>query len=167
MVKRCDAATGTDDNSAAPQLVMALACLVQTNGGPTRLLSALLCGSNRGIDARSRTAKAIEYLLDSDHSLIIKCIINSEHYAIDCTGIIRLQVNRVGEYGVGKPGIGRDGILQVPEQKLKICAIGNADIRNGLQRFWYIAACGRLHAASFPVGFRLGYTVWRRLAALS
>ena len=73
-----------------PQLALAFACLVQTNSGPTRLFSALLCGSNHGIDTRSRTAKAIEYLLDSDHSLIVKCIINSEHYAIDCTGIITL-----------------------------------------------------------------------------
>ena len=167
MAKRCDAAAGADDNAATPQLALALACLVQTNGGPTRLLGALLCGSNHGIDTRSRTAKAIEYLLDSDHGLIVKCIVNSEHHAIDCTGIIRLQIDRVGERGARKLSIGGDGILQVPEQKLKIGAIGNADIRNGVQRFWYIAARGRLHAASFPVGFRLGYTVWRRAGALS
>ena len=165
--KRRNAAAGADDNAATPQLALALACLVQTNGGPARLLSALLCGLNHGIDTRSRTAKAIEYLLDGGHCLIVKCIINGEHYAIDCTDVICLQVNRVGECGAGKPGIGRDGILQVPKQKLKIGALGNTDIRNGLQRFWYIAACGRLHAASFPVRFRLGYTVWRRLAALS
>lgn len=108
-----------------------------------------------------------QYLLDNGHRLIIKCIINSEYHAIDCTGIIRLQTDRAGERGARKLSIGGDGVLQVPEQKLKIGAIGNADIRNGLQRFGLIAACGRLHAASFPVGFRLGYTVWRRLAALS
>ena len=85
----------------------------------------------------------------------------------NAVGIIRLQIDRAGEHGARKLSIGGDGILQVPEQKLKIGAIGNADIRNGLQRFWYIAACGRLHAASFPVGFRLGYTVWWRSAALS
>lgn len=108
---------------------MALTCLVQANGGLTRLLSALLCGSNHGIDTRSRTAKAIEYLLDSDHGLIIKCIINSEHYAIDCTGVIHPQIDRAGERGARKLSIGGDGILQVPKQKLKIGAIGNADIR--------------------------------------
>ena len=124
-------------------------------------------GLDDDIDACFCIPKAIEYLLDSDHSLIVKCIINSEHYAIDCTGIIRLQVNRVGEYGVGKPGIGGDGILQVPKQKLKIGAFGNTDKRDVMQCFWYIAARGRLHAASFPVGFRLGYTVWWRFAALS
>lgn len=88
MAKRCDAAAGADDNAATPQLALALACLVQTNGGPACLLSALLCGSNHGIDTRSRTAKAIEYLLDSGHRLIVKCIINSEHHAIDRNGVI-------------------------------------------------------------------------------
>ena len=88
MAKRCDAAAGADGNAATPQLVMALTCLVQANGGPTRLLSALLCGSNRGIDARSRTAKALKRLLDSSQRLIVKCIINSEHHAIDRNGVI-------------------------------------------------------------------------------
>ena len=82
MAKRCDAAAGTDDNSAAPQLVMALACLVQTNGGPTRLLSALLRGSNRGIDTRSRTAKALKSLLDSCQRLIVSRIFNGQYDAI-------------------------------------------------------------------------------------
>lgn len=167
MAKRRNTAAGTDDNATTPQLVMALTCLVQTNGGPVRLLSALLCGSNRGIDARSRTAKALKRLLDSCQRLIVSHVFNGQHDAIDCTGIIRLQINWAGECGARKLGIGGDGILEVPKQKLKIGAIGNADIRNGSQRFWYIAACGRLHAASFPVGFRLGYTVWQRLAALS
>lgn len=167
VAKRRNTAAGTDDNAATPQLVMALTCLVKTNGGPARLLSALLCGSNRGIDARSRTAKAFKRLLDSCQRLIVSHIFNGQHDAIDCTGIIRLQIDRAGERGARKLSIGRDGILQVPKQKLKIRAIGNADISNGLQRFWYIAACGRLHAASFPVGFRLGYTVRQRLAALS
>ena len=159
MAKRRNTAAGTDDNAATPQLVMALTCLVQTNGGPARLLSALLCGSNRGIDARSRTAKALKRLLDSCQRLIVSHIFNGQHHAIDCTGIIRLQIDRAGERSARKLSIGGDGILQVPEQKLKIGAIGNADIRNGSQRFWYIAARDRLHAASFPVGFRLGYTV--------
>ena len=108
----------------------------------------------------------IEYLLDSDHRLIIKYIINSEHHSIDCTGIIRLQIDQAGQRGAGKLCIGGDGILQVPEQKLKIGALGNTDKRDVMQCFWCIAACGRLHAASFPVGFRLGYTVWWRSAAL-
>ncbi len=168
MVKRCDAATGADGNAAAPQLVMALACLVQTNGGPTRLLSALLRGSNRSIDTRSRTAKALKSLLDSCQRLIVSHIFNGQYDAIgNAVGIIRLQIDRVGERGTGKPGIRRDGILQVPEQKIKIGAIGNTDIRNSLQRFGLIAARDRLHAISFPARFRLGYTVWRRLAALS
>lgn len=167
VAKHCDAAAGTDDNAATPQLVMALTCLVQMNGGPARLLSALLCGSNRGIDARSRTAKALKRPLDSCQRLIVSHIFNGQHDAIDCTGIIRFQIDRAGERGTRKLSIDGDGILEVPKQKLKIGAIGNADIRNGSQRFWYIAACGRLHAASFPVGFRLGYTVWQRLAALS
>ena len=122
---------------------------------------------NNNIDARFRAPKAIKRLLYDAHRLIIKGITNSEHHAIDYTGVICLQVDRAGEHGAGKLCIGGDGILQVPEQKLKIGAIGNTDIRNGLQRFGLIAARGRLHAASFPVGFRLGYTVWRRLAALS
>ena len=147
---------------------MVLTCLVQTNGGPARLLSALLCGSNRGIDTRSRTANALKRLLDSCQRLIVSHIFNGQHDAVcNVVGIIRLQINRAGERGARKLSIGGDGILQVPEQKIKIGAIGNTDIRNGVQCFWYIAACGRLHAASFPVGFRLGYTVWRRLAALS
>ena len=45
----------------------------------------------------------------------------------------------MGEYGVGKPGIGGDGILQVPKQKLKIGAFGNTDKRDVMQCFWYIA----------------------------
>ena len=85
----------------------------------------------------------------------------------NAVGIIRLQVDRAGECGAGKLSIGGDGILQIPEQKLKIGAIGNTDIRNSLQRFGLIAARDRLHAISFPARFRLGYTVWRRLAALS
>lgn len=141
VAKRRNTAAGTDDNAATPQLVMALTCLVQTNGGPARLLSALLCGSNRGIDARSRTAKALKRLLDSCQRLIVSHIFNGQHDAIgNAAGIIRLQINRAGERGAGKLCIGGDGILQVPEQKLKIGAIGNADIRNGSQRFWYIAA---------------------------
>lgn len=168
MTKRREAAAGTDDNASTPQLVMALTCLVQANGGPTRLLSALSCGSNCGIDARSRTAKALKRLLDSCQRLIVSHIFNGQHDAIgNAAGVICLQVDRAGECGAGKLCIGGDGILQVPEQKLKIGTIGNADIRNGLQRFWYIAARGRLYAASFPVGFRLGYTVRRRPAALS
>ena len=168
MAKRCDAAAGADGNAATPQLVMALTCLVQANGGPTRLLSALLCGSNHGIDTRSRAAKVLKRLLDSSQRLVVSHIFNGQHDAIgNAAGVICLQVDRAGECGAGKLSIGGDGILQVPEQKLKIGAIGNVDIRNVLQRFWYIAARGRLHAASFPVGFRLGYTVRRRPAALS
>ena len=74
MAKRCDAAAGADGNAATPQLVMALTCLVQANGGPTRLLSALLCGSNHGIDTCSRTAKALKRLLDSSQRLIVSHI---------------------------------------------------------------------------------------------
>ena len=134
----------------------------------TRLLSALLRGSNRGIDTRSRTAKALKSLLDSCQRLIVSRIFNGQYDAIgNAVGIIRLQVNRTGERGARKLSIGGDGILQVPEQKLKIGALGNTDKRDVMQRFWCIAACGRLHAASFPVGFRLGYTVWWRSAALS
>ena len=160
MAKRRNAAAGTDDNAAAPRQVTKTA-------GPTQPRSGFVCpfgvlgpSKNDDIDACLCIPKAIEYLLDSDHGLIIKCIINSEHDAIDnAAGIVRLQINRVGERGARKLCIGSDGILQVPEQKLKISAIGNTDIRNVLQRFGLIAACGRLHAASFPVGFRLGYTV--------
>ena len=160
MAKRCDAAAGADGNAATPQLVMALTCLVQANGGPTRLLSALLCGSNRGIDACSRTAKALKRLLDSCQRLIVSHIFNGQHDAVgNAAGVICLQVDWAGEYSAGKLCIGGDGILQVPEQKLKIGALGNTDKRDVMQCFWYIAACGRLHAASFPVGFRLGYTV--------
>ena len=65
VAKRRNTAAGTDDNAATPQLVMALTCLVQTNGGPARLLSVLLCGSNHGIDTRSRTAKALKRLLEA------------------------------------------------------------------------------------------------------
>ena len=111
VAKRRNTAAGTDDNAATPQLVKALTCLVQTNGGPARLLSALLCGSNRGIDARSRTAKALKRLLDSCQRLIVSHIFNGQHHAIDCTGIIRLQIDRVGERGAGKLCIGGDGIL--------------------------------------------------------
>ena len=76
MAKRCDAAAGADGNAATPQLVMALTCLVQANGGPTRLLSVLLCGSNHGIDTRSRTAKALKRLLDGCQRLIVSHIFN-------------------------------------------------------------------------------------------
>lgn len=97
MAKRCDAAAGADGNAATPQLVMALTCLVQANGGPTRLLSALLCGSNRGIDARSRTAKALKRLLDSSQRLIVSHIFNGQHDAIgNAAGVICLQVDRAG-----------------------------------------------------------------------
>lgn len=96
MAKRRNTAVGTDDNAATPQLVKALTCLVQTNGGLVRLLSALLCGSNRGIDARSRTAKALKRLLDSCQRLIVSHIFNGQHDAIDCTGIIRFQIDRAG-----------------------------------------------------------------------
>ena len=65
VAKRRDAAAGADGNAATPQLVMALTCLVQANGGPTRLLSVLLCGSNHGIDTRSRTAKALKRVIVS------------------------------------------------------------------------------------------------------
>ena len=117
-------------------------------------------GLDDDIDACLCIPKAIEYLLDSDHRLIIKCVINSEHDAIgNAAGIIRLQTDRAGERGARKLCIGGDGILQVPKQKLKISALGNIDIRNGLQRFGPFALRIRLHAASFPVGFRLGYTV--------
>ena len=64
------------DNAATPQLVMALTCLVQTNGGPTRLFSALSCGSDHGIDTLSRTAKALKRLLDSSQRLIVSHIFN-------------------------------------------------------------------------------------------
>ena len=168
MAKRRNAAASADGNAATPQLVMALTCLVQANGGLTRLLSALLCGSNRGIDARSRTAKALKRLLDGCQRLIVSHIFNGQHDAIgNAAGVICLQVDRAGECGAGKLSIGGDGILQVPEQKIKIGAIGNTDIRNGVQCFWYVAARGRLHAISFPARFRLGYTVWWRPAALS
>lgn len=92
-----NAAAGADGNAATPQLVMALTCLVQANGGPTRLLSALLCGSNRGIDARSRTAKALKRLLDSCQRLIVSHIFNGQHDAIgNAAGVICLQVDRAG-----------------------------------------------------------------------
>ncbi len=108
----------------------------------------------------SRTAKALKRLLDSCQRLIVSHIFNGQHDAIgNAAGVICLQVDWEGECSAGKLCIGGDGILQVPKQKLKIGAIGNADIRNGLQRFWYIAARGRLHAISFPARFRLGYTV--------
>ena len=91
MAKRYDAAAGADGNAATPQLAMALACLVQTNGGPTRLLSAPLCGSNHGVDTRSRTAKALKRLLDSSQRLIVSHIFNGQHDAIgNAVGIIRL-----------------------------------------------------------------------------
>ncbi len=112
---------------------MALTCLVQANGGPTRLLSAPLCGSNHGIDTRSRTAKALKRLLDSCQRLIVSHIFNGQHDAIgNAAGVICLQVDWAGERGARKLSIGGDGILQVPEQKLKIGALGNTDIRNGL-----------------------------------
>ena len=168
MAKRRNAAASANGNAATPQLVMALTCLVQANGGPTRLLSALSCGSDHGIDTRSRTAKALKRLLDSSQRLIVSHIFNGQHDAIgNAAGVICLQVDRAGECGAGKLCIGGDGILQVPEQKIKIGAIGNTDIRNGLQCLWYVATRGRLHAISFPARFRLGYTVWRRPAALS
>ena len=58
--------------------------------GLRRLLVVFGQGLDDDIDARLCIPKAIEYLLDSDHRLIVKCIINSEHHAIDYTGIIRL-----------------------------------------------------------------------------
>lgn len=95
--KRRNAAAGADGNAATPQLVMALTCLVQANGGPTRLLSALLCGSNRSIDARSRTAKALKRLLDGCQRLIVSHIFNGQHDAIgNAAGVICLQVDRAG-----------------------------------------------------------------------
>ena len=112
---------------------MALTCLVQANGGPTRLLSAPLCGSNHGIDTHSRTAKALKRLLDSCQRLIVSHIFNGQHDAIgNAAGVICLQVDWAGERGARKLSIGGDGILQVPEQKLKIGALGNTEIRNGL-----------------------------------
>lgn len=97
MAKRRNAAASANGNAATPQLVMALTCLVQANGGPTRLLSALLCGLDHGIDTRSRTAKALKRLLDSSQRLIVSHIFNGQHDAIgNAVGIIRLQVNRVG-----------------------------------------------------------------------
>ena len=167
MAKRCDATAGTDDNAVTPWQVTENACPVQAVEDFVRLLVVFGQGLDDDIDACLCFPKAIEYLLDSGHSLIVKCIINSEYHAIDCTGIIRLQIDWAGEYGARKLGIGDDGILQVPKQKLKIGVIGNTDICNGLQRFWYIPARGCLHAASFPARFRLGYTVWWCLAALS
>ena len=140
VAKRRNTAAGTDDNAATPRQVMKAAGPTQSHSGFVCPFGVLGPSKNDDIDACLCIPKAIEYLLDSDHRLIIKCIINSEHHAIDCTGIIRLQINRAGERGAGKLCIGGDGILQVPEQKLKIGAIGNADIRNGSQRFWYIAA---------------------------
>ena len=135
---------------------------------PVRLLGAPTGGLNDDIDARSRIARAIECLLSGGCRLIVGLIRNREHNAIDGgIGVIRLQVDRAGERGAGKPGIGRDGILKIPKQKLKIGAIGNTDVCNLLQCFGLIALRICLHAASFPVRFRLGYTVWRRLAALS
>ena len=44
-----------DGNAATPQLVMALTCLVQANGGPTRLLSALF------VRLESRHRRAFPY----------------------------------------------------------------------------------------------------------
>ena len=167
MAKRRNTAACEDDNATAPWQVAKTTGPAQPHGGFACPFGVLGPSKNDDIDACLCIPEAIEYLLDSDHRLIIKCIINSEHHAIDYTGIIRLQIDRTGERGAGKPGLGGDGILQVPEQKLKIGALGNTDIHNGLQRFWYIAACGRLHVASFPVGFRLGYTVWWRVGALS
>ena len=126
-------------------------------------LEAADVGLDNNIGTRPCAAKAVEHLLNGRHRFIIGCIFNGEHNAIGGTGnaagIIRLQIDRVGEHSAGKLCIGGDGILQVPEQKLKIGALGNTDKRDVMQCFWYIAACGRLHAASFPVGFRLGYTV--------
>ena len=142
--------------------------MAQTLDKQVRLLGAPTGGLNDDIDARSRIAKAIECSLSGGHCLIVGHILNSEHNAIGGgIGVICLQIDRAGERGAGKSGIGCDGILQVSEQKLKIGALGNTDKRDAMQCFWYIAARGRLHAASFPVGFRLGYTVRRRSAALS
>ena len=145
-----------------------LARFAQMANDRVRPLGTPTAGLNNDIDARFRAPKAIKRLLNDAHRLVIERILNSEYNAVrNAAAIIRPQSDQAGERSTGKPGIRRDGILQVPKQKLKIRAIGNADIRNGLQRFWYIAACGRLHAAYFPVGFRLGYTVWRRAGALS
>ena len=133
-----------------------------------RSLGTPAVGLNNDIDARFRAPKAIKRLLNDAHRLVIERILNSEYNTVRSAAVIvRLHSDQTGERSTGKPGIGRDGILQVPEQKLKIGAIGNTDIRNGLQRFGLIAACDRLHVISFPVRFRLGYTVWQRLAALS
>ena len=133
-----------------------------------RPLGALAGGLDDDIDARPRIAKAIERILSGGHCLIIGHVPNSEHNAIGGgIGVICLQIDQAGERSTGKPGIRRDGILEVPKQKRKIGAIGNTDIRNGLQRFGLIALRVCLHAISFPARFRLGYTVWWRPAALS
>ena len=111
-------------------------------------LEAADVGLDNNIGTRPCAAKAVEHLLNGRHRFIIGCIFNGEHNAIGGTGnaagIIRLQNDRVGEHSAGKLCIGGDGILQVPEQKLKIGALGNTDKRDVMQCFWYIAACGRL-----------------------
>ena len=43
-----------------------------------------------------------------------------------------------------------DGILQVPEQKLKIGTLGNTDKRDVMQCFWYIAAYAQLSGTVLP-----------------
>ncbi len=165
--KRRNAAAGADGNAATPRLAMALTCLVQANGGPTRLLSALLCGSNRDIDARSRTAKALKRLLDGCQRLIVSHIFNGQHDAIgNAAGVICLQVDRAGECGAGKLSIGGDGILQVPSETSRSALLGML-IYAMVCSVFGTSPRAVVHAISFPARFRLGYTVWWRPAALS
>ena len=145
-----------------------LTCFTQAANYNVRLFSASVGSLNSDIDARFRTPKAIKRLFNDGHRLAIGHILNCEYDAVrNAAGVIRPQIDRTGERSAGKPGIRRDGILKVPKQKLKISAVGNTDIRNVLQRFGLIATRGRLHAASFPVHFRLGYTVCQPDGALS
>ena len=166
--KRCDAGAGADDNATAPRQPPTLARFAQMANDRVRPLGTPTAGLNNDIDARFRVPKAIKRLLNDAHRLVIERILNSEYNAVrSAAAIIRPQSDQTGERSTGKPGIRRDGILEVPKQKLKIGALGNTDIRNGLQRFGLIAACDRLHAISFPVRFRLGYTVCWPDGALS
>ena len=166
--KRRYAGAGADDDAAAPRQPSTLARFAQMANGRVRLPGVCVGSLNDSIDARFCGSKVIERLFNGSHCLVIERIFNCEHDAVRSVAAnIRPQIDRTGERSTRKPGIRRDGILQVPKQKFKIGVIGNTDIRNGLQRFWLIAARGRLHAASFPIRFRLGYTVCQPFAALS
>lgn len=150
--KCCDASAGADDDASTPRQSSTLAHFVQMANDRVRLLGTPTVGLNNHIDACSCAFNTFERPFNDGHRLAIEHIFNSEYNAVhNAAGIIRLQINRAGERGARKLSIGGDGILQVPEQKLKIGAIGNADIRNGLQRF----GTSPRAVVSMPPPFRL------------